>query len=115
MAATVGTAIFVGEQSGLTYVVDIYLSDTVNTNVNFDEGVGAAVTTRQYWIPPEAVRLVDVSLVTGAAQTRLQLKQNGIPVGSILRHNIHLNTLALRPKLNIRFSAGMQVAITQLA
>ena len=113
MAATNGTAIFQGSRK--THIVDLYLSDTVNTPINWDGGAGASATSPEYWSPPEGVVLRDVSIVTGAAQTKLQLIVNGRPTGDMLRQTLHLNTLALRPPLSIPFPAGCQISALQLA
>lgn len=115
MAATAGTAIFIGHRTGRTYVKDLYLSDTVNTAVRWDTGAGASATSPEKWTPPESVSLVDLSVVTGAAQTKLQVVANANPSGDMLRHTLQLNTLALRPKLNIPFYAGTEIAFIQLA
>lgn len=114
MAATVATAIFVG-MSGRKYIKDIYLSDTVNTPINWDGGAGASATSPLDWIPPEPVALKDLAVVTGAAQTKLQVTLNGVPTGDILRHSMQLNTLANRTPLACIFGAGQRVAMLQLA
>lgn len=114
MAATAGSAIFTGK-SGMTYSKDIYLSDTVNTPINWDAGVGAAATSPAAWRCPEDVLLTDVAIVTGAAQTKLQVTRNGVPNGNALRHTLHLNTLNNRPNLRIPFNAGDDIGAIQLA
>ena len=115
MAATAGTAIFQGVNSPRKYIKDLYFSDTVNTKLNWDDGAGASATSLEYWTPPENVYLVDLSVVTGAAQTRLQAARDGIPTGDMLRHAIHLNTLAYRPVCKIPFGRGQRISLTQLA
>jgi hypothetical protein len=115
MAATNGTMIFVGARSRKTYVVDVYLSDTVNTAINWDDGGGASATTPTEWIPPEPVLLIDWSVVTGAAQTKLQITRANRPTGDHLRHTLHLNTLAFRPRLTIGFPAGQPIRAIQRA
>jgi len=115
MAATNGTAIFRGLRSGLSYIKDLYFSDTAGTQINWDGGVGASATSPLDWVPNEHVRLVDFSIVTGAAQTKLQLIRNGIPTGDLLRYAIHLTTLNMRPQLNIVFAAGQKISGIQLA
>ncbi len=115
MAATQGTAIFYGEKSKLSYIKDVYLSDTANTAVNWSTGGAALATTPETWSPPEDVVLADFSVVTGAAQTRLQILRDQSPEGSVLAHALHLNTLASRPKLSIGFRAHSSIALIQLA
>ena len=114
MAATQGTAIFKGK-SGKTYIVDVYLGDTVDTPVNWSAGGAAAATTPETWTPPEDVVLTDFSVVTGYAQTRLQLLRDQSPMGDVLAHALHLNTLANRPKLAMGFRAHSTIALIQLA
>ena len=114
MAATQGTMTFIG-RSGKTYIKDVYLSDTVNTPINFDGGIGASATSPLEVTFPEEVILKDVALVTGAAQTKLQLARGGVPTGDMLRHTLHLNTLAFRPALRIGVRAGVRLTAIQLA
>lgn len=116
MAATQGTAIFYGTRSQRSYIVDVYLSDTVNTPVNWSAGGAALATTPETWTPPEDVVLNDISVVTGATQTRLQVLRDQSPIeGGVLAHALHLNTLAKRPVLNIGFRAHSTIALIQLA
>ena len=114
MAATQGTVTFVG-QSGRTYIKDLYLSDTVNTPANWDGGAGASATSPETVSIPEPCFLSDVSVVTGAAQTKLQLIRNGSGTGDFLRHSLHLNTLPLRPALRVPFAAMDQIGALQIA
>jgi len=115
MAATEGTAIFIGLLSKKSHVVDMYLDDVAGAPVNFDGGAGAAATSPEEWIPSEPVVLVDCAIVTGAAQTKLQLLRNNQPTGDMLRQTLHLNTLAKRPPLSIGWGAGQRVRMLQLA
>jgi hypothetical protein len=115
MAATTGTMIFYGNQSKRSYVVDVYLDDVAGAAINFDQGAGAGATTREEISFIEGVVLADVAIVTGAAQTKLQICKNGVPTGDMLRHTMHLNTLAFRPRLVIPFSAGEKLSALQLA
>ena len=114
MAATQGTAVFVG-RSGRTYIKDLYFSDVANAPINWDSGQGAAATSREDTTLPEQVYLGDVAIVTGAAQTKLLLTRNGVSTGDMLRHTLHLNTLALRPQLRIPFNPGDVIAALQIA
>jgi len=102
-------------RSGFTYSKDVYLSDTVNTEVNWDAGSGAAATSPTRWRAPEDVLLADFAVVTGAAQTKIQMTSNGVPNGNNLRHSIYLNTLSNRPALRIPFNAGDDIGGIQLA
>ena len=114
MAATQGTVTFVG-RSGRTYVKDLYLSDTVNTKINWDSGAGASATSDLDTDFPEPVFLADLAVVTGAAQTKLHLIRNGVSTGNFLRHTLHLNTLAFRPQMRIPFAARDRITMVQVA
>ncbi len=114
MAATEGTAVFTG-RSGRTYVKDLYLDDVAGAPVNFDSGAGAAAASAESTQLPEQCVLSDVAIVTGAAQTKLQVTRNGISTGDMLRQTLHLNTLAFRPVLRIPFNPGDVIALLQLA
>ena len=113
MAATAGTAIFaLGRQ---TLIKDLYLDDVAGGKVNWDDGAGAGAATREGWIPPAQVVLIDVAIVTGAAQTRLQPGIGGNPTGDMLRHVVQVDTSAGRPKLAIPFPGGREITLLQLA
>jgi len=114
MAATQGTVTFVG-RSGRTYTKDLYLDDVATAPANWDSGGGAAATSAEYTTVPEPCVLADVAIVTGAAQTKLHVTRNGVGTGNMLRHTLHLNTLAFRPSLRIPFLAGDNIALIQLA
>ncbi len=115
MAATNGTAQFIGLRTRQTYTKDLYLSDAAGALVNWDSGAGASATSEQSWIAPEPVVLSDVAVVTGAAQTKLQLLRNGVPSGDMLRQTVHLTTLANRPSLSILFTKGDKIGMIQIA
>lgn len=115
MAATQGTAIFAGLRSRKSYIVDIYLDDVADALINWDGGAGSSATSPEYWTPTEPVILTDMAIVTGAAQTKLQLMAGNRPTGDMLRHTLQLNTLAKRPSLAIGFNAGQAVRAIQKA
>jgi len=106
---------FVG-QSGTTYSVDTYISDVAGAMVNFDGGGGAGAASPTFWIAPENVTLVDVSIITGlTVPNKLRLVVNGKPLGSVVREDIHVSTNPFRPTLNIGFAKGSQVGAIQLS
>ena len=110
-----GAMQFVG-MSGRTYSIDIYLSDVDNGQINWDSGGGASATSDQFWTPPEPVTLVGYSQVAGTADTeKLRITRNGMPTANLLRYSIHLTTLNNRPRLNLRFGAGVKVGAIQIA
>ena len=114
MAATQGTLIFRG-RSGRTYVRDMYLDDVAAAPANLDSGGGASATSETFCTLPEQASLEDVSIVTGAAQTKLQVTRNGQPTGDMIRQTLHLNTLAARPHLAIPFNPTDKIAFNQIA
>jgi len=111
-----GSMVFIGNSSGKTYAVDLYISDVNGGLVNFDGGAGAGAASPTQWIAPEKVTLIDYSMVTGTADTeKIRLTVNNRPLASILRYGVHLTTLATRPKLNIGFMAGAQIGGIQIS
>lgn len=115
MAATNGTVVFYGVLSKKSYIKDVYLSDTANTPINWDAGIGASATSPTEVSFPEPVILADFAVVTGAAQTKMQLSRGGVPTGDMLRHSLHLNTLTNRPRLVIGISRGVRLSAIQIA
>lgn len=117
MAATPRYATFtlIG-QSRKTYSLDVYFSDVAAALANFDQGSGASATSPTSWRAPEPCAIVDLSVVTGMADTtKIQVTRNQKPTGDILRLSIHETTLAYRPRLNIPFGAGQDISAIQLA
>ena len=113
MAATAGTAIFaLGRQ---TLIKDLYLDDVAGAKINWDDGGGAAAGTKEGWTPPAGVVLIDLAIVTGAAQTRLSLAIGGNTTGNMLRHVVQVDTSSGRPKLAIPCPAGREITMLQLA
>jgi len=118
MAATpqYGVMNLVGLRSGQSYSKDVYISDVAAALVTFDAGAGAGAATRDNWVAPEPVVLVDYAQVTGTADTtKLQLTSNGVPTGDILRYTVHLTTLNNRPRLGVAFPKGAEIGAIQLA
>lgn len=113
MVATAGMAIFAAGKR--TILKDLYLDDVAGAKVNWDDGAGAGAATREGWIPPVGVVLIDLAIVTGAAQTRLQLGVGGNPTGDILRHVIQVDTSPGRPKLAIALPPNREITFLQLA
>lgn len=106
---------FIGA-SGTTYSVDTYISDVAGAMVNFDGGGGAGANSPTFWVAPENVTLVDVSIITGLAViNKIRLVVNGKPLGSVVREDIHVSTNPFRPVLSVGFAAGSQVGGIQLA
>ena len=110
-----GTAVFMG-LSGRLYHKHIYCSDVANALVNFDSGQGASATSDSFFLVPEPCYLIDVSIVTGMADTtKLQVARNSVPTGDICQYVVHVSTIAMRPALNIPFGAGSKITFIQLA
>jgi hypothetical protein len=112
MAATPkgGSCIFRGLQSGQTYIKDVYNPDVAGSTLKFDAGAGAAAASPDFATFNEAVALVDVSVVTGIVDTtKVRVVANGVPTTNVLQWATHLNSLNMRPQLNIGFNAGTRV------
>lgn len=114
VAAQFGLMVFVGLSSGRTYCKDVYFSDVAGAPINWDSGNGASTSSDTHWTPPEPVVLRDFSIHTGMTQVNARISENGVPTGDTLRYEIHLDTLANRPMLNIPFGPGSKVAVTQV-
>lgn len=110
-----GQMIFVG-QSGVTYGVDLYVSDVNGALLNFDGGNGAGTSSPTTWIAPENVTLKDFSMTTGTADTeKIRLTVNNKPLPTTLRYLQHVSTNANRPVLNIGFAKGSQISAFQIS
>ncbi|MGF3555102.1 MAG: hypothetical protein ACQXXF_07560 [Thermoplasmatota archaeon] len=115
MAAAYGTWIFRGQNTGRTYSVDIYVSDTAGQLVRFDAGAGASANSETFLTFSEPVSLVDYAQVSGTSSTtKLRIIANGVPTTHILRYDVHLTTLNNRPALNIGFNAGTRISALQM-
>lgn len=114
-APQLGTMTFVGD-SGQHYSKDVYIGDVAGGLVRFSAGGVAGALTLDHWTPPEPVRLVDFSVLTGLTDTEaLQITRAGNPTGDVLRYANHLNTLNSRPIPNVPFGPGMEIGANQLA
>ena len=110
-----GTMTFMG-RSGISYAKDFYFSDVVAASLRFDEGGGASATSETFVTFGEPVLLVDIAIHTGGTDSKMfQVTRNGITTGDVIRHTIHLDTLANRPGLRIPFAAGVRISGIQRA
>lgn len=111
-----GTLSFIGVQTKRTYTIDIYISDVVAGNINFDSGAGASAASDLFWNAPENLVLKDLSIPTGLTDTiKINIVANNVSTGNRLRYANFLNTLAFRPVLNIPFRAGTKISAVQEA
>jgi hypothetical protein len=110
-----GTLMFKGVSSGRTYSMDVYISDVLAAQVNFDNGSGATSSSLVYWKAPENVILYDFSVATGLTDTtNIFFTSDGAQVPqSRLRYANFINTLATRPSLNIGFRANSNIGAIQ--
>jgi len=109
MAATPknGTMIFRGLQSGQSYIRGFYNPDVAGSSITFDGGAGAGASSPNFITFPENVALVDVAVVSGIVDTtQVRLTSNSIPSVQLLRWTTHLESLNMRPVLNIQVAAG---------
>lgn len=114
-APQLASCVFVGD-SGQHYNKDLYCSDVVAAVATWSSGGVAGAGSAQHWAPPENVRLVDISILTGMTDTTaLQPLRNGVATGDIIRFANQLNTLNSRPILNVAFAAMTEIGFNQLA
>ena len=114
MAATAGSIILLGKQSGRTYTVDLYIPDATGTALTFNPAGLAASTSPASYRVPEDVRIIDVSIGTAPTAVGATLNVNGAVVnGGTLRWANQLQTLANRAKLNKGINKGDFVGYTQ--
>ena len=96
--------------------VDVYLSDVANGAVNFDSGVSAGSASETFYKCPINGRIIDFSIKTGMTDTTaMRCTIDGSPTKSVCRYGNHLNTMALRPALNIPVAAGENIGFIQLS
>jgi len=115
-APQLATMSFVGVQTKRTYTIDVYCSDVVAANSNFDSGAGASAGSDQFWTAPENIVLKDFSILTGMTDTtKLNVVANNVSTGNRLRYANFLNTLAFRPVLSMPFRAGTKISAIQEA
>lgn len=115
VAAPQSAVLFARGSSGMSYSIDMYISDVNAAPVRFDEGAGAGATSQTFWTPPEDITVEDVSIVTGLTDTtKMRLTINGEPKLQVTRYALHLTTLNNRPKLAWKISAGRRIGFIQL-
>lgn len=103
-------------RSKQSYTKDGYFGDVSGAPVHFDAGAGASANSPTDVSFPEDVVLTDMSIVTGAVDTKkAQLAIGGQPTGDVLRYAMHETTLTNRPRLNVLIRAGQRFNINQLA
>jgi hypothetical protein len=111
-----GTFVFKGAQSGRIYNVDAYFSDVADALVNFDGGGGSGASSPTSFTAPEALILVDVSIVTGMTDTtKIQTLRNNQPTGDFLRFTQHLTTSPARSPIFMGFARGTEIRAIQKA
>lgn len=120
MAATpkTGTLHFRGLQSGVTYTKPIYNADVAATLCRI--GIGGATPGasggEDFTVFSEPVVLYDVSVVTGIVDTaNLLILADYNPTPFSINWASHVNTLSMRPALNIGFKAGTRISFQQVA
>jgi hypothetical protein len=113
-----GAVMFMGLSTKTTYTKAIYNADTAGTYCRIDNGAGTPGATggADFCVFPEAVQLFDASFVTGIVDTaNLRVMADYNPTSYVINWASHVNTLATRPALNIRFKAGTRISLQQLA
>ena len=114
MAATTGTMVFIGTQTGQTYTVDCQVPDAVATRWTFNASGLAVSTSDDYWKAPEECVLVDISMPgVPTAVGGILLFSGAIQSGRTFRWTNHDDGLNDRISYKIRIPAGEQVGILQ--
>ena len=112
-APRTGGLVYLG-QSGRRYNVSAYVSDVLAGFVTFSMDGAAVAGSQNFWIAPENVTLVDFSIATGLTDTTcLKVLVNDTPLGQILLHANHVNTLPGRSIPGIGIAAGRKVTLIQ--
>jgi hypothetical protein len=109
------TLTFVGINSKKPYYVDMYASDVAGAKCTFNPSGAAVATSTNFWVAPEDVALVDISIVTGLTSTvGFTPTSNDSPLSKYsIRWANFVNTIQSRPKLAIGFRAGNNIGMTQ--
>lgn len=114
MAATAGSLIMVGNKSGRTYTVDLYIPDATATLLTFNAAGLAGSGSPSTYRVPEDVTIIDVSIGTAPTAVGATLNVNGAVVnGGTLRWANQLQTLANRAKLAVGIKQGDFIGYTQ--
>jgi hypothetical protein len=114
MAATAGTMVLLGQQTGRIYTIDLYIPDATATKLGFNSaGLASTASATTYRIP-ENCNIVDVSIGTAPTAVGAALSVNsGVVNGGAIRWANQLQTLATRLKLKIPLRAGDFIEFTQ--
>lgn len=115
MAAALGTLVYVGK-SGRKYSVSIYLNDTTNNLVRFDESKIAVAGSMDNYTVKEPGAIADICLTTDVATpTHVQILRNGAPTGDILDATAQLASVVNRPSPICPFNFGDKIQLLQIA
>ena len=114
MAATSGTIICKGLNTGMSYAIDCYVEDAVGGVWRFDSGAGAGATSAVDYLFPEDVAVTDVTMAGAPTATRGRFTGNGVPSASVIRYGSHLFSLNNRPPLFVKIRAGSRIGIVNL-
>ena len=114
MAATTGTILCKGLNSGTTFSIDTYVEDAVGGVWRFDSGAGAGASSAVDYQFPEDVAILDVSMAGAPTATRGRFTSNGVPSASTIRYGNHLYSLNNRPTLFIKLKGGNRLGMVNL-
>ena len=114
MAATAGTLVMLGQQTGKIYTVDLYIPDATGTKLGFNSTGLASTSSATTYRIPETCNIVDVSIGTAPTAVGAALSVNSaVYNGGAIRWANQLQTLATRLKLKIPLQAGDFIEYTQ--
>lgn len=118
MAATPKTGIveFTG-RSGKKYIYSIYNSDVASSFVTWSRMGTAGTGSPNFVTVPEDMRLTDISVVTGIADTTslLLFKDDGAEAGVLISWANVLNSLQTRSFPSFGIKAGRKLQLQQVA
>jgi hypothetical protein len=101
-------------QSGRRYSLSFYSSDVLAAPVTFNLNGTAVAGSPNFYIAPENITLIDVSVITGQTVTTSWVAQiNDVNTGNIISVANSINTLANRVSPGIGYAAGRKITFVQ--
>jgi len=114
MAAQAGTLTCVGQNTGRTYSIDLYLPDAVATLVTFNPGGLAVSTSKESWKPPEDVRILDITVPAAPTAVGASFKADDAVInGGVIRWANQLESLPNRQPLKLIIQKGTDISLLQ--
>ena len=114
MAASAGTAVFLGLKTKRVFAIDLYIPDATATLLTFNpSGLAVATSPDSFRVPEDCV-LIDITTATAPTAVGGAMKINsGVVNGGTFRWADRINTLSTRAKFAIPVKAGDFVSVLQ--